>query len=272
MMEPERSKRRGLRPRRLKPLPVRSLAPNILTVLGLCAGLTAIRFALEGRYETAIFAIVVAGILDGLDGRIARLLKGASRFGAELDSLSDFANFGIVPVTVLYLWTLQGLGGIGWIVVLAFCICCALRLARFNVTTEDPDRPVWKRDYFVGVPAPAAAGLCIAPFFLGFLGFSSIREWPLFIAIYVGLISFLMISQIPTFSGKGLKVRRDQVLPLLLLVALFAALLLIYPWQTLTASALIYMGTIPIAVLKYRQTEAAMQARSAQPEDDHFVG
>ena len=160
-------KRRRIR-QRIRPLPVRSVAPNILTVLALCSGLTAVRFALENDFKAAVVAIIVAAVLDGLDGRVARMLKGSTKFGAELDSLSDFANFGVVPVTVLYLWTLRDLGGIGWIVVLAFAICCALRLARFNVMAEDPDRPSWKRNYFVGVPAPAAACLCITPFLPGF--------------------------------------------------------------------------------------------------------
>ncbi len=264
-------RKRGLRRRRLKPLPIRSLAPNILTVLGLCVGLTAIRFALEDRYEAAMSAIVIAALLDGLDGRVARLLKGATRFGAELDSLSDFANFGIVPIMVLYIWSLHGLGGVGWIAGLAFSICCALRLARFNVALEDPDRPAWKRNFFVGVPAPAAAGLVISPVFLDFLGFSSVREWPLFLAIYVGVISFLMISQIPTFSGKGIKIMREQVLPLLLLVALFAALMLIYPWQTLTASALLYLISIPLAILNYRKNLANWTAQSGDKETDELV-
>ncbi len=249
---------------KIRPLPLRSLAPNILTVLALCAGLTAINFALAGDFRSAIIAIIVAGVLDGLDGRVARLLDGATRFGAELDSLSDFATFGVAPVTVIYLWSLNALGGFGWIVVLAFCICCALRLARFNVAMEDPDRPVWRQNYFVGVPAPAAAGLCIAPFFLSFMGVDGIRDWSFFLAIYTLFISFLMISRIPTFSGKGLKVEREHVLPILLMVALFASLLLIYPWQTLATCALIYLGSIPVAVWRHSK----QQARSAGIEPD----
>jgi len=241
---------------KFRPLPVRSLAPNILTVLALCAGLTAINFALGGHFQSAVIAIMVAGVLDGIDGRVARLLDGATRFGAELDSLSDFANFGVAPVTVLYLWSLHDLGGVGWIVVLAFSICCALRLARFNVATEDPDRPVWKRNYFVGVPSPAAALLCLMPFFVGFLGLEAVREWPLILAVYTLFVSFLMVSRVPTFSGKGLKVEREQVLPVLLLVALFASLVLIYPWETLVLCGLAYLVSIPFAGRAYaRQSE-----------------
>ncbi len=256
---------------KIRPLPMRNLAPNILTILALCAGLTAINFGLGGDFKSAVIAITIAGILDGLDGRVARLLDGATRFGAELDSLSDFANFGVAPVTVIYLWSLSDLGGFGWIVVLAFCICCALRLARFNVAIEDPDRPVWRQNYFVGVPAPAAAGLCIAPFFLSFLGMESLRDWSFFLALYTLLVSFLMISQIPTFSGKGLRVKREQVLPVLLMVALFASLLLIYPWQTLATCAVVYLASIPVAVLQYNKEKARSFSHEAEVTPDDML-
>ena len=224
-----------------------------MTVLALCAGLTAINFALIGDFRSAVIAIAVAGVLDGIDGRVARLLDGATRFGAELDSLSDFANFGVAPVVVLYLWSLQKLGGFGWIVVLAFSICCALRLARFNVATEDPDKPVWSQNYFVGVPSPAAAGLCLAPFFVSFWGVDAVREWPFLTGLYVLFISFLMISRCPTYSGKRISVEREQVMPILLLVALTAALLLIYPWQTLATASLLYLASIPLSMWTYRR-------------------
>ena len=256
---------------KIRPLPMRNLAPNMLTILALCAGLTAINFALGGEFKSAVIAIAIAGILDGLDGRVARLLNGATRFGAELDSLSDFANFGVAPVIVLYLWSLSDLGGFGWIVVLAFCICCALRLARFNVAIEDPDRPVWRQNYFVGVPAPAAAGLCIAPFFLSFLGVEALRDWSFFLALYTILISFLMISQIPTFSGKGIKVKREQVMPVLLMVALFASLLLIYPWQTLATCSVIYLASIPVAVLQYNKEKARSFSHEAAVTPDDMM-
>lgn len=275
-MKRTQTDRRGkLRVRRplpkIRPLPVRSLVPNMLTILALCAGLTAINFALGGDFRSAVIALTLAGVLDGLDGRVARLLDGATRFGAELDSLSDFANFGVAPVIVIYLWSLSDLGGFGWIVVLSFCICCALRLARFNVALEDPDRPVWRQNYCVGVPAPAAAGLCIAPFFLSFLGVEGIRDWSFFLALYTLFISFLMISQIPTFSGKGLKVKRDQVLPVLLLVALFASLLLIYPWQTLATCAVVYWVSIPVAVRWYNKDRARSLLVEAEVTPDDMM-
>lgn len=275
-MKRTQTDRRGkLRVRRplpkIRPLPVRSLVPNMLTILALCAGLTAINFALGGDFRSAVIALTLAGVLDGLDGRVARLLDGATRFGAELDSLSDFANFGVAPVIVIYLWSLSDLGGFGWIVVLSFCICCALRLARFNVAMEDPDRPVWRQNYCVGVPAPAAAGLCIAPFFLSFLGVEGIRDWSFFLALYTLFISFLMISQIPTFSGKGLKVKREQVLPVLLLVALFASLLLIYPWQTLATCAVVYWVSIPVAVRWYNKDRARSLLVEAEVTPDDMM-
>lgn len=275
-MKRTQTDRRGkLRVRRplpkIRPLPVHSLVPNMLTILALCAGLTAINFALGGDFRSAVIALTLAGVLDGLDGRVARLLDGATRFGAELDSLSDFANFGVAPVIVIYLWSLSDLGGFGWIVVLSFCICCALRLARFNVALEDPDRPVWRQNYCVGVPAPAAAGLCIAPFFLSFLGVEGIRDWSFFLALYTLFISFLMISQIPTFSGKGLKVKREQVLPVLLLVALFASLLLIYPWQTLATCAVVYWVSIPVAVRWYNKDRARSLLVEAEVTPDDMM-
>ncbi len=261
-----RTARAGKRtPRKqIRDLPVRSLAPNILTVLALSAGLTAIKFAVDGEFRTAIAAIVVAGGLDGLDGRVARLLKGTTKFGAEFDSLSDFANFGFVPVMIVYLWSLNQIGGVGWIVVLTFCICCALRLARFSVSVEDPDRPAWKSEFFIGVPAPAAAGLCIAPIFPYFLGVEAIRDWAPLLAVYTVFVSLLMVSRIPTYSGKTMKIKREYVLPMLLMVALFAALLFIYPWYTLSACALVYLATVPVSMWSYRKK----LARSGAPHED----
>jgi len=260
---------RYYRKRALKPLPIRSLVPNAITVLALCAGLTSIRFALEGRFEIAVGAILFASILDGLDGRIARLLKGTTKFGAELDSLTDFVNFGVAPVMMLYLWTLSDLGGIGWIAVLGFAVCCALRLARFNVGTEDPDKPVWASNYFVGVPAPAGAGLVMLPLYLSFHGALDAQAVPFLVALYTGLIAFLMVSRVPTFSGKrlGVRISRDKVLPVLLMVALFAALLVSYPWATLAGFCLLYAGSLPIGALRYRY----LKTRSAPvPEDGNF--
>jgi CDP-diacylglycerol--serine O-phosphatidyltransferase len=198
-------------------MPIRTVIPNALTVLALCAGLTAIRFALEARFEAAVAAIIIASVFDALDGRVARLLKGTTRFGAELDSLTDFVNFGVAPVIVLYLWSLNQIGGIGWIAVLGYAVCCALRLARFNVALEDPDKPAWAGNYFVGVPAPAGAMLVMIPLYLTFIDVPDIQGLPLLVAAHCFFVAFLMVSRIPTFSGKriGLRIKRDMVMPIL---------------------------------------------------------
>ena len=161
---------REQRLRRFKMIPVRFLLPNIITLLALCSGVTAIRLGIEGRFELAVGAVIIAVVLDAIDGRLARLLKGSSRFGAELDSLADFVNFGVAPAILVYIWSLHQLRNLGWIVALGLAICCALRLARFNVAIDDPDKPAWKMNFFVGIPAPAGAGLAMAPLYLGFLG------------------------------------------------------------------------------------------------------
>ena len=244
-------------------LPIRTVIPNALTVLALCAGLTAIRFALEGRFEVAVVAIIVASVFDALDGRVARLLKGTTRFGAELDSLTDFVNFGVAPVLVLYLWSLSEIGGIGWIAVLGYAVCCALRLARFNVALEDPDKPAWSANYFVGVPAPAGALLVMLPLYLDFIGISFLKALPLLVAIHCFFVAFLMVSRIPTFSGKrmGLRIDREMVMPILLLVGFAAAVILNYPWYGFTAIALGYLAVIPLSMLRYRHHQ--MRAASA---------
>lgn len=265
---------RARRARHFAQLPVRTIIPNAITVLALCAGLTAIRFAIEGRFEAAVAAIIIASIFDALDGRIARLLHGSTRFGAELDSLTDFVNFGVAPVVVLYLWTLGDIGGIGWIAVLGFSVCCALRLARFNVALEDPDKPAWTGNYFVGVPAPAAAGLVMLPLYLSFSGVGWIKDVPVLIALHAMAIAFLMVSQIPTFSGKrmGLRIRRDMVLPILLLVGMTAAIILSYPWFAFIGLAVIYLASIPAAILRYRYHKQRMEAAVEKDSDSLEIG
>ncbi len=239
---------------RLRPPPLRNLLPNILTVLALCAGLTAIRFGLEGRYEFAVYAIIIAALLDALDGRVARLLHGQSKFGAELDSLADFFNFGVAPVLILYTWSLDTLGGLGWVAVLGYSVACALRLARFNVSTEDPDRPAWATSFFVGVPAPAGAGLVMLPLYMDFAQITTFNTWPSLVVVHIGIIAFLMVSRIPSFSGKHLRLsaRRDRALPVLLGVAMVAALAVSYPWATLIGVAVVYVLTLPLAYWRHR--------------------
>lgn len=258
---------------RLRPPPLRNLLPNILTVLALCAGLTAIRFGLEGRYEFAVYAIIVAALLDALDGRVARMLQAQSSFGAELDSLADFFNFGVAPVLILYTWSLETLGGLGWVAVLAYAVACALRLARFNVSGEDPDRPSWANAFFVGVPAPAAAGLVMLPLYMDFTQITTFNTWPSLVAGHIGVIAFLMVSKLPTFSGKHLRLstRRERALPVLLGVAVFAALTVSYPWATVIGVSCVYIATLPLSFWRYRvlsrRTQMARAARDRQLND-----
>lgn len=265
------------RRRRFRAIPVRVLLPNMITLLSLCAGLTAIRLALEGRIEWALGAIVFAAVLDGVDGRVARLLKGQSRFGAELDSLADFVNFGVVPGLILYFWGLNELGAIGWIAALVFAICMSLRLARFNVMADDPNRPVWASNFFTGVPAPAGAIIVLLPIYVNLLGLPRLTALA---CIYTLGIAFLLVSTLPVLSGKklGTRVAPHQVLPAFLLVVLFVALLVSYPWYVLTAGTLLYIACLPLGWLSYRQyvrkdAEAAAAkaapASAQQPQPDN---
>jgi CDP-diacylglycerol---serine O-phosphatidyltransferase len=255
-----------LQQQRLRRIPVRTLVPNVITLLALCAGLTAIRMAFEDRYGLALSAVVFAAILDGLDGRLARLLKGTSRFGAELDSLSDFVNFGVAPALILYFWGLHELKSAGWIAAMVFAICTGLRLARFNVMIDDPDRPAWTANFFVGVPAPAGAITVLLPIYLAFLGLprSAVLTWVML--FYTLGIALLMVSRLPVFSGKrvGTRVPSEMVGPVILLVILSVALLISYPWVLLTAATLAYLVSLPFGYLSYRGYE--QRSREAKSE------
>ncbi len=250
-------KKRRKKRRRFTRVPINILIPNIITLLALCSGLTAIRMAIEGRFELAVAGILVAGILDAADGRVARLLKGTTRFGAELDSLVDFVNFGVAPAVMLYVWSLHNFKSIGWIVALSFAVCMSLRLARFNVELDDPDKPAWKGNYFTGVPAPAGAMVLLLPIYLQKIGLDGIAGLTPLIMLYCAFVAFLLVSRIPTFSGKmlGQRVRPDAVLPILVVVVLFAAVLLSFPWLTLTGVCLAYLAFIPVSILRYRKQE-----------------
>jgi CDP-diacylglycerol--serine O-phosphatidyltransferase len=254
--EPEKDEPRR---RRFKPIPVRVLLPNVITLLSLCLGLTAIRMAMEGRLELAIGAIVLAGVLDALDGRIARLLQTSSRFGAELDSLADFLCFGAAPGIILFVWGLSSLKGVGWIAVLVFGMCAALRLARFNVMLDDPNRPAFAGNFFVGVPAPAAALVVMLPVYLQFLGLPQTTLTSILAMLYVVAVALLMVSRIPTWSGKkvGSRVPREWVMALFVLVVFFAALLISYPWEVLSVGSVLYLAAIPLAYVQYRNLERA---------------
>ncbi len=264
--------------RRFRPIPVRVLLPNLITLLALCAGLTAIRMAIEGNTQLALAAIVFAALLDGIDGRVARMLKGTSRFGAELDSLADFVNFGVAPALILYFWGLQELKSAGWIAALVLAICAALRLARFNVMIDEPNQPVWAGNFFTGIPAPAGAITVLLPIYLSLLGVPTtlVVVWMSF--VYTLAIALLMVSRLPVFSGKrvGKRVPPEMVLPVFVVVVLSFALLISYPWEVLTLGTLAYLACLPLGWLSYRNyqrkdAEAAATAMGTAPAGDASV-
>jgi CDP-diacylglycerol---serine O-phosphatidyltransferase len=256
----------GAKRSRFRAIPVRTLVPNVITLLALCAGLAAIRVAVEGRFELALAAIVFAAVLDGLDGRIARMIKGASRFGAELDSLADFVNFGVAPGLILYFWGLQDLGNLGWIAAMVFAICAGLRLARFNVAIDDPNKPVWAGNFFTGVPAPAGAITVLLPMYIYFLG---LRVPAVITFVYTLAIAFLMVSRLPVLSGKklGTRVPPEMVLPVVVLVVLFIVVLITFPWQLLTIGTLAYLAALPLGWLSAREYQRK-DAAAAQPQPE----
>jgi CDP-diacylglycerol--serine O-phosphatidyltransferase len=247
------------RPRRFKPVPFRMIAPNLITLLAVCLGLTAIRLSYEGRLEFAVIAIVGAAILDGVDGRVARLPKGTSRFGAELDSLADFLNFGVAPALVLYGFILHELKALGWVVAMIFAIANALRLARFNVMLDDPNRPDWKKDFFVGMPAPAGAGTVLLPIYLHFLGVPIGPALAPLSLVYVLVIALLMVSTIPTYSGKtmGKRIPRDWVLPIFVCTVALFGLVISFPFEALALTTLAYLALIPMGVAHYQRLDRA---------------
>ena len=267
--------RRRLRPRqrpRFRGLSFNRVIPNLLTMIGLCAGLTAIRFALEARFGDAAVAITVAGAIDGLDGRLARLLKATSRFGAEFDSLADFLCFGVAPSIVLYLWSLQALHGFGFVPCLMFAVCMALRLARFNAALESGPHPAYAYNFFTGVPAPAGAGLALFPLFVGLeahaLGLPwllAAAQFPPFCALVLVGTALLLVSRLPVWSFKNFKVPADYVLPLLLGTGLFFALLVADPWAALAAAGLLYVGMLPFSARSFRRLRQAAEG-AAEPD------
>ncbi|MBE0692050.1 MAG: CDP-diacylglycerol--serine O-phosphatidyltransferase [Aquamicrobium sp.] len=248
---------------RLREIPLRMVVPNLITVLAVCAGLTGIRLAFEHRFELAVAMVLIAALLDAVDGRIARLLQGASKFGAQMDSLADIVNFGVAPALVLYVYLLDKAGAFGWIAALMFAIACGLRLARFNVMLEDTDSPAWKADYFVGVPAPAGALLVLLPVYLGFLGLPHGAPFAFAASAFTVLVAFLMVSQLPVYSGKtGIRVRRDLVMPMILGTVLYVALLASYTWHTMAATAVAFLVFLPFSAIAYRRREAREAAKA----------
>lgn len=265
--------RRRQRPR-FNGMSFNKLIPNIMTLLGLCAGLTSMRYALEGRFGSAAVALVVAAFIDGLDGRLARLLKATSRFGAEFDSLADFCCFGIAPAFILYIWSLQTAGGFGFVPCLIFAVCMALRLARFNATLDTP-RPLahaYAYNFFTGVPAPAGAGLALFPLFMGLesraMGITRLEHivrHPLFCAVVLIGTALLLVSTLPVWSFKNFKVRSEYALPLFLGVGAFAAVLVADPWAALAAAGLIYVAMLPFSRLSFRRLRREADAMQADP-------
>jgi CDP-diacylglycerol---serine O-phosphatidyltransferase len=267
------------RPRR--GIPLRALVPNAVTALALCSGLFGIRFAIAGEWRWAVGAIVVAAVLDGLDGRIARLLHGQSRFGAELDSLSDVTAFGVAPAIILYQWVLQPLDRgadlydlwvkYGWLFVLSLAVCAALRLARFNASIDVEEQPHKSAGFLTGVPAPAGAGLALLPVYLWLATGVDLFRNPLLVAPWVGLVAFLMISSVATFSWTSLRLRRHVRLGALVVIALLGAALFSAPWPTLSAFAILYVALIPFSMASYarvrrRRSAAASAAPTDEPE------
>jgi len=249
-------------PRRI---PFRAMIPNAVTALALCMGLTGVSLAIRGEWEKALGAIVLAGVLDGVDGRIARLLRAQSRFGAELDSLSDNVAFGTAPALILFLWSLQSAPRFGWIAALALAVCCALRLARFNARLDAAEQPHKTAGFNTGVPAPAGAGLAFVPLYLWlitgddrFRAWQAVMPWTVFIAA-------LMISNLPTYSWSSIRIRRSWRLFALAGIALLGAALITSPWQTLLAIALLYLLMIPFALASYsrvRRRRATPRSRA----------
>lgn len=265
-------KRRARRPHpRLKGLSINHLLPNVLTVLALCSGLTAIRFAMHERWEPAVIAIVIAAILDALDGRIARLLNGQSKFGAELDSLSDVISFGVAPAFIMYLWALNGAGSLGWIAAMAYAVCAALRLARFN-SRLDVELPPWAFNYFTGVPAPAGAGLAVLPMVVGFEAGPDLAGHPAIVVPWTLLVGGLMVSTLPTFSFKGMRVPTHYVVPALVGVGLLAAALVSQPWWTLAFVGLAYLVTLPFSVAQFAKLQRAAQLMQEEAEENGETG
>ncbi len=241
--------------RRLRDVPLRMLVPSLITLGAICAGLTAIRLAIEARFEFAVLAIVFAAILDALDGRAARMLKASTSFGEQLDSLADFVNFGVAPAIIVYLWTLKDAPSLGWIVALVFAICGCLRLARFNVMLEDPDRKDWEVDFFTGVPAPAGALLALLPVYLGLLGAERFGISALAAGIYVLCIGGLMASSWPSWSGKrtGQRISARNVPLTLIGFVLLVAFLFSYPWAFLSIASLVYLATLPFSARDHKR-------------------
>jgi CDP-diacylglycerol--serine O-phosphatidyltransferase len=253
--------------RRFRPIPFRIIAPNVITLLALCLGLTGMRLAIEGKLEMGVVCVLIAAALDGVDGRLARYLKGTSRFGAQLDSLADFVNFGVVTSVILYQFVLKDLKNFGWLCALVFAVAMCLRLARFNVMIDDPNRPDWQKNFFTGMPAPAGAVTVMLPLYLHFLGVPVSPYGAPLVAAYVLALAFLTISTVPMYAGKtlGARVPRPWVAPIIVGVILAVGLIVAFPFESLSLLVIAYFAAVPLSVRAWRAHERADREAAAKP-------
>ena len=245
----------------------RMILPNMLTLIGVCIGLTSIRFALDERFDFAIIAIIFAALIDALDGRIARLIKGTSKVGKELDSLTDMISFGVAPAFIMYFWKLNSLGRFGWLLCLIYVICVALRLARFNINSNQESS--WKDNFFEGVPSPAGGILVLTPLIISLSGFDLFKlNYEVIVPTFFILISFLLISKFPTYSFKKIVIPRKTTIFLLFGIVLFFGLLLIYTFNVIAMSSVVYVFLLPISFLHYQKIKKHHENDKIQDDDD----
>ena len=263
MMEPQKKKFKIVSDKKS----ARVILPNMLTLIGVCIGLTSIRFALDGRFELAIVAIIIAALIDGLDGRIARLIKGTSKVGKELDSLTDMISFGVAPAFIMFFWKLNTLGKFGWLLCLIFVICVALRLARFNVNSNQ--EPSWRDNFFEGVPSPAGGILVLTPLIISLSGFELFQiNYDIVTPVFFIVTSFLLISKFPTYSFKKIVIQRRKNILLLFGILLFFGLLLVYTFNVIALSAVIYVLLLPVSFFHYKKIEKQHENERFHDDDD----
>ena len=245
----------------------RVILPNMLTLIGVCIGLTSIRFALDGKFELAIIAIIFAALIDGLDGRIARLIKGTSKVGKELDSLTDMISFGVAPAFIMFFWKLNTLGRFGWLLCLVYVICVALRLARFNVNSNQ--EASWRDNFFEGVPSPAGGILVLTPLIISLSGFNYFKlNYDIIVPVFFILTSFLLISKFPTYSFKKIVIPRRTTIFLLFSIVLFFGLMLIYTFEVIALSAVVYLLLLPVSLIHYQKIKKQHENDRIQDDED----
>jgi CDP-diacylglycerol--serine O-phosphatidyltransferase len=262
MHENDSARRRRLR----RPQPISRIFPNMVTICGLCCGLSSVRFAMAANWEMAVSFIVAAALIDGMDGRIARMLGATSLFGAQLDSLSDFVCFGVAPALVVYMWQLHEIKGIGWALVLFFAVCCALRLARFNTALQDDKIQPWQKNFFVGVPSPAGGLLCLVPIIVSMQSEGEFQPPVALTMLNTLLVAVLMASRVPTFAGKNLRIDHDMIPRVMIGAALAIVVFINAPWLAISCAGIFYLASIPVSVLRYRRLKSESNAESPAEE------